>query len=474
MSESMFPANPILIVDDEPITLESVEMVLNSEGINNIILCQDSREVKRILKENEISIILSDLMMPFVSGEEILQYVADNFPEIPVIIITGVNDVETTVRCMKSSAYDYIVKPADENRLITTVNRGIHYRELQNEAATLRRHLLSESLINREPFNKIITQNKKMISIFQYIESVAKSTQPVLITGETGVGKELFAEAIHKSSGREGNFVALNIAGLDENIFADTLFGHLKGAYTGAERARDGLVEMASGGTLFLDEIGDLKQEHQIKLLRLIEAREYFQLGADAPRKSNVRIVVATNRNLKEMSMNKDGFRNDLYFRLSAHQISIPPLRERKDDLPLLIDSFLEEAASEMGKKKPTPPPELVSYLSTYNFPGNIRELKALVYDAVANHKTKMLNLGVFKKYIDENSAPSEGMEVVRAERIKQYEVHSWENLPTIKEITNVLIEEALKRTNGNQSIAARLLGITRQTLINYIKIKNK
>lgn len=472
MSDSLFPANPILIVDDEPITLESVEMVLNSEGINNIILCQDSREVKQILAQNQISIILSDLMMPFVNGEEILQFVAENYPDIPVIIITGVNDIETTVRCMKSSAYDYIVKPVDENRLLTTVSRAINFRELQNEAKTLRQHLLSDSIMNSEPFKKIITHNKKMVSIFQYIESIAKSSQPVLITGETGVGKELFAEAIHKCSGRDGNFVALNIAGLDENVFADTLFGHLKGAYTGAERARDGLVEMASGGTLFLDEIGDLRHDHQVKLLRLIEAREYFQLGSDAPRKSNVRIVVATNRNLKEMSINKEGFRNDLYFRLSAHQINIPALRERLDDLPLLIDHFLEEASTDLGKKKPTPPHELISYLSTYHFPGNIRELKALIFDAVANHKTKMLNLGVFKKYIDENSIKSDTSEAAEIGKVKKFEVKTWETLPTIKEITNILIDEALNRTNGNQSIAARLLGITRQTLINYMKQK--
>jgi len=471
MSDSLFPANPILIVDDEPITLDSVEMVLNTEGINNIILCQDSREVKKILAEKEISIILSDLLMPYVNGEEILQYVADNYPEIPVIIITGVNDIETTVRCMKSSAYDYIVKPVDENRLLTTVNRAINLKELQNEAKTLRQHLLSESMINNESFGKIVTRNKKMISIFQYIESVAKSSQPVLVTGETGTGKELFAEAIHKSSGRQGNFVALNIAGLDENIFADTLFGHLKGAYTGAERARDGLVEMASGGTLFLDEIGDLKQEHQIKLLRLIEAREYFQLGADAPRKSNVRIIVATNRNLREMS-NKEGFRNDLYFRLSAHQIHIPALRERLDDLPLLLDYFLGEAAKDMDKKKPTPPPELITYLSTYHFPGNVRELKALVFDAVANHTSKMLNMGTFKKYVEENTTKSAVPDKILAEKIKKFEVESWESLPSIKEITNVLIDEALKRTDGNQSVAARLLGITRQTLINYLKQK--
>jgi DNA-binding NtrC family response regulator len=473
MSDSLFPVNPILIVDDEPITLESVEMVLNSEGINNIILCQDSRDVKKILAEKEISIILSDLLMPNVSGEDILQYVAENYSEIPVIVITGVNDIETTVRCMKSSAYDYIVKPVDENRLVTTVNRAIEFRELQTEATTLRRHILSEALVNKESFAKIITRNKKVLSIFQYIESVAKSTQPVLITGETGAGKELFAEAIHKSSGREGSFVALNIAGLDENVFADTLFGHLKGAYTGAERARDGLVEMASGGTLFLDEIGDLKQEHQIKLLRLIEAREYFQLGADAPRKSNVRIVVATNRNLKEMSA-KDSFRSDLFFRLSAHQIHIPALRERYDDLPLLLDHFLELSSKELGKKKPTPPVELPTLLSTYHFPGNVRELKALVFDAVANHKSKMLNMGVFKKYIDENSAKNDSTEVINAPKIKKFEVESWESLPTIKEITNILIDESLKRTNGNQSIASRLLGITRQTLINYLKLKKQ
>lgn len=468
MSESKFPQYPILIVDDEPIILESLELTLNIEGYNNLILCQDSREVEDIISNQDISVIFLDLMMPHISGEELLNKIKSVNTEIPVVIITAISDVETTVRCMKASAFDYLVKPIDENRLITTLTRSLQFRELRTEVKTLKNHLLQDQLNNPDSFSHIVTQNKKLISGFQYIESVALSNQPVLIHGETGVGKELIARAVHNASGRTGEFVALNIAGLDENVFSDTLFGHEKGAFTGADTFRPGLIEKGIDGTLFLDEIGDLRMDLQTKLLRLIETRDYFPLGSDVPKKTNIRIICATNRDLKKMS-EANQFRSDLYFRLNSHQVSIPPLRDRMDDLPILVNHFLEEAAKELNKPVPTPPAELITLLVTYHYPGNVRELKAMVFDAVAKHKSKMLSLSTFKEYISKNSVePDIQYSEVNAD--DKYYRSTWKHLPTIKQNNKMLIRKVLDYTKGNQSVAAQILGISRQTLARYLK----
>ncbi len=324
---------------------------------------------------------------------------ANDFPEIPVIIITGSNDVDTAVRCMKSGAFDYMVKPVEKSRLISGVKRAIEIRELQRENKWLRAHVLSDKLEHPEAFSEIITNSPAMKSIFQYIEAISPSPQPVLITGETGVGKELVAKAIHHLSHRTGPFVPVNVAGLDDNVFADTLFGHRKGAFTGADQTRSGLVEQASGGTLFLDEIGDLSPASQVKLLRLSQDGEFFPLGSDVARRSDARVLVATNQDL-EVLQSSGKFRKDLYYRLCAHHVHLPPLRERPEDLPLLIDHFLETASQTLGKKKPTPPRELFALLSTYHFPGNVRELQSMILDAVSSHKSGKLSLEVFKSYI--------------------------------------------------------------------------
>ena len=250
----------------------------------------------------------------------------------------------------------------------------------------------------------MVTGNKKMRAIFQYVEVVAGTRQPIMITGETGVGKELVARAIHQLSGRKGDYVALNVAGLDDMMFSDTLFGHKKGAFTGADQAREGFIARAAGGTLFLDEIGDLNESSQIKLLRLLQEHEYYPVGSDIVSKSDARIVLATNRDLQKM-IAAGKFRNDLYYRLCAHQIHIPPLRERLDDIPQLLDHFLATSAAMVNKKKPTPPPELAVLLSIYQFPGNMRELEALVFDAVARHASGILSMESFRAVIGEERA---------------------------------------------------------------------
>ncbi len=469
MIMSTYPHLPVLMVDDEVQTLNSFEMVLRSANMNHLIRCQDSREVMPLLSRQEIEVMLLDLSMPHLTGQELLSVVANDFPEIPVIIITGSNDVDTAVSCMKSGAFDYMVKPVEKSRLISGVRRAIEIRELQRENKWLKAQVLSDKLEHPEAFSEIITNSLAMKSIFQYIEAISLSPQPALITGETGVGKELVAKAIHRLSHRTGPFVPVNVAGLDDNVFADTLFGHRRGAFTGADQTRSGMVEQASGGTLFLDEIGDLSPASQVKLLRLTQDGEFFPLGSDVAKRSDARVLVATNQDLEALQ-SSGKFRKDLYYRLCAHHVHLPPLRERQEDLPLLIDYLLETASQTLGKKKPTPPRELFILLSTYHFPGNIRELQSMILDAVSSHQSGKLSLEVFKSYIRQKhpafdvdskpSPPGEDLLISFSDR-----------LPTLKQTEQSLISEALKRAKGNQAIAAQMLGITRQALNKRLKV---
>ncbi|MCK5057521.1 MAG: sigma-54-dependent Fis family transcriptional regulator, partial [Candidatus Aminicenantes bacterium] len=330
----------------------------------------------------------------------------------------------------------------------------------------------SDDLKRESAFSHIVTNNKKMHAIFKYIEVISNSPFPVLITGETGVGKELVAKAIYLSGTGYKNFTAVNVAGLDDTMFSDTLFGHKKGAFTGADSFRDGLISQASGGILFLDEIGDLNQQSQVKLLRLLQEKEYYQLGSDLPKKTDARIIVATNRNISSL-LKEEKIRKDLYFRLSAHHIHIPALRERADDIPFLVEHFLEKAANALKKKKPTPPPELVTLLSTYDFPGNIRELETLIYDAVSRHESGVLSLETFKNIMKMERERS-GQNLSDSTSGARTFDKLLKDLPTLKQAERFLIERALERAKGNQGIAASILGITRQALNKRLIRKKK
>jgi transcriptional regulator with PAS, ATPase and Fis domain len=316
-------------------------------------------------------------------------------------------------------------------------------------------------------FENIVTVDPEMLAIFQYITSIAKTSEPVLITGETGVGKELIAKAIHEQSGLRGRLVPVNTAGLDDTMFSDTLFGHRKGAYTGADKTRSGLIERAEGGTLFLDEVGDLTPSSQVKLLRLLQEGEYMPLGQDTIKQANVRIITVTNQDLWHLQ--KSGrFRKDLNFRLRTHHINVPPLRDRLGDIPLLVDYFLDKAASALNKKKPTAPKELIPLLQTYSFPGNIREMQAMIFDALSRHTDRVLSLSSFKRHIFERHR-----DLGSAEQTEQQEpayLRFPKELPTIKEATRLLVTEAMKRGGGNQSLAAKMLGITQQALSKRLK----
>ena len=469
MSGGAFPVRPILMVDDEVDLQKSFAFILREAGIDNLLSCSDSREVEALLGKHELEAVLLDLNMPHLSGRDLLPIIVRNHPDVPIIVVTGVDEVKTAVQCMRGGAFDYLVKPVDEDALLAAVRRAVDVREMRRENTLLKEHLLNVELAHPEAFAGIITNDRAMQALFQYIEAVAVSSHPILITGETGVGKELVAKAAHRASGRKGEYVAVNIAGLDDNVFSDTLFGHLRGAFTGALEVRKGLIERAAGGTLFLDEIGELSQTSQVKLLRLTQEREYFPLGADTPRHTDARIIVATNRDLA--AMQKTGqFREDLFYRLRSHHVRIPPLRERQDDIPLLAAHFLRKAATELGVKKPTPPRELLTLLSSYAFPGNVRELESMFLNAVSTHKSGVLSMDGFKSAIKDSAR-------LPPAAIKEDETFALDPsrpLPTVEQAQDMLIEEALRRTKGNQTMAADLLGITRQTLIRHVKIKRQ
>jgi DNA-binding NtrC family response regulator len=465
----------ILVVDDEAHVRAGVSAALRSAGFCGIVESGSGAAVPSLVRERGAGVVLLDLGLPDVSGIELITEINKSFPEVEIIIITGEDDIGTAVECMRRGAGDYIVKPFDRNRLAASVRRALEIAGLRRENSIIKDCFLADAgsaEAGAVSAGGILTVNPKILGLVRYCRAVAASSQSALITGETGVGKELFAKALHEFGGGKGNFVAVNVAGLDGNAFSDSLFGHLKGAFTGAAAARNGFVEEAAGGTLFLDEIGDLCMESQVKLLRLIQEREYMPLGSDTVRKSTARVVAATNRDLKDL-VRRGLFRNDLYYRLNTYQIHIPPLRERMDDIGLLLGRFVSDAAAEMGKKTPRFPDELFALLGTYHFPGNIRELRSMACEAVARCKGGTVPLAPFREKMglakgpasDMSSVPAaaEGGETVEtdADRV----IFPKYRLPSLKEISAALIAEALRRSGGNQTIAASLLGITQQAL---------
>ena len=451
--------SPVLIVDDDESSLERVRDALRADGFKNVLVCQDGREVLEVLSRSAVSLVLLDLVMAHVSGERVLEEIRRTYPDLPVIVATGEYEVGVAVRCMKHGAMDYLLKPLSDERLVGIVRRALEASALRYECTRLREQFCSDELHSATAFERIITADPAMLRVFAYLEAVSRGSHAVLISGETGTGKELIARALH-DVGRAGRpFVAVNVAGLDDTMFSDTLFGHEAGAFTGARDARAGMIETAADGTLFLDEIGDLSEASQVKLLRLLQEREYFRLGSDQVLPLAARVVAATHRDPAE-------FRQDLYYRLRSYHVRIPPLRERLGDLPLLIDHFLSAAAADLGRPKPAVPPELFAHLATYRFPGNIRELQAMVFDAVARHERGVMPVRAFLDAIVDGAPSSTDLS-----ETTQFP----HPLPSLRAIELAAVREALDRAQGNQSAAARMLGVSRPTIARHIaKLKDR
>jgi len=472
------PHYPVLVIDDDELAATNISLQLGGLGVTNVEACFDGREVTGRLQLQRYSLILLDLLMPVVSGWDLLPVLAEKYPDIPVIVLTGTDDMNTAISCIKAGAFDYLTKPCKLERLSTTIGNALELSHLKESANdSFRESPVTYAAREGRDFRRIVTSDVRMAGIFEYIEAIAQTGFPVLITGETGTGKELLARSVHEASGRGGNLVAVNAAGLDDTLFSDTLFGHKRGAFSGAQSDRRGMIAGAENGTLFLDEIGDLSGESQIRLLRLLQERVYFPLGSDVAITTTARIVFATNHELEER-MKGGKFRPDLYYRLHAHHVHIPPLRERISDLPLLVEHFLSRAAESVGKPKPEVPPELYTILRAYDFPGNIRELEGMVNDAMVRHDGRVLSLDRFRAAVFDRLSPVKHLSNSDSEEsFDQPAIQSssrmfghLKQLPSIDEADAELIRESLERSGGNQTLAAATLGISRQALNNRLR----
>jgi len=458
----------IIVVDDDVGVLRRLDRLLRFEGYDDVVLCERADDAWPALEGRRPVAMILDLMMPGVDGYATLERMRAERPDVPVIVATAIDDLDAVVRCMKAGAFDYVPKSAETARLIASLEHAAMIGGLLADNKALRDSLLSAAGSVMGYFEPIVTRDRTMTDIFRYVAAIARSDKPILITGESGTGKELFAAAAHAASGRSGELVSVNIAGLDDTMFSDTLFGHKRGAFTGAETDRPGLIERAKGGTLFLDEIGDLPQQSQVKLLRLIEQRRYYPLGADMTRSSDALIIAATNKDL-HAACAAGAFRQDLYYRLETHLIRLPPLRERAGDIPLLVELFASRAAEKFGKPAPAVPPELYELLGAYDFPGNVRELESMVHDAVGRASGRTLSLDSFKSRVFKSGGGSAASKSFAAGVFS-----ALTSLPTLREASEALVAEALSRAGGNQGVAAGLLGLSRTALNRRIKQRDE
>jgi DNA-binding NtrC family response regulator len=455
----------IYIVDDEKRITDSYSIFLKRNGISDFVIYNDPREFVKTIDFIEPMAVFLDLQMPFYTGEDLLELIKKSHPAASVIIITGNNDIDTAVRCIHKGALNFLVKPLDAERFTAAYHSALNSYQMQVEINALRSALSADENKEVIEFNGIVTSDFRMKDTFRYIESVSKSSFPVLITGETGVGKELFARSVHECSGRKGQFIPVNVAGLDDAMFTDTLFGHVKGAFTGADKVRQGLVAAADGGTLFLDEIGDMAESVQVKLLRLLQEKIYSPLGSDKYVTAHARIVAATNADLEE-KVQSGKFRQDLFYRLSTHKLNIPPLRERTGDIEHLALIFYNRALKDVGHSPVgVLPAYIIRTLGNYDFPGNVRQLQAVMSDMAmvfgGKNPTEYDSASFFYRH---GINPSGGQSVNG--KIFSY----FGDFPTLKDIEQVLVDAAVKEADGNISSAAKLLGITRQALHKRLK----
>ena len=442
------PMRPvILIVDDDPGIRESFRLIL--EEHYELVEAGDGRQAIEIVRTSEVDLVLLDIRLPEMDGIEVLERIKALDDQVEVILVTAVKTVRTAVAAMKLGAFDYVTKPFEEDDLLSVVRRALERRSLEREVVFLR-----SELARRHDPGEIVGHHPEMQKLFRLIAQVARNATTVLITGESGTGKELVARAIHRQSPRRDKpFVPVNPAALSETLLESELFGHEKGSFTGAFQRKLGKLEMAQGGTLFLDEIGTLKPELQGKLLRVLQEREIERVGGTRTIRIDVRVIAATNADLKQ-AVATHAFREDLYYRLNVMPISVPPLRDRRDDIPLLVEHFIRRYNAEMNKHVDGLSPEAMTVLREYPWPGNVRELQNIIERLVGLVEAPIIGV---------NDLPLDVLLPDSAVRLRQAET-----LPlrqATEEFEKQIVMRVLERVHWNRSEAARILGIHRNSL---------
>ncbi len=439
----------ILIVDDEQSQRIILSGFLKQKGYN-LFEASSGDEALKIIENNLIDIVLSDYKMPEMNGIELLKKIKERNPEIAVVIITAFGTIEDAVKAMKEGAFDYLTKPVELDELEFIISRISERQQLISE-----NKILKEQLIEKNKITGIVAYSEKMENVLSTALRVADSKATVLLRGESGTGKEVLAKAIHYASSRKDKpFVAVNCAALNENLLESELFGHEKGAFTGADKQRRGRFEIADGGTIFLDEIGDLPLATQVKLLRVLQEEQFERVGGSQTINVDVRVITATNKNIEELI--KDGkFREDLYYRINVVTISIPPLRERREDIIHLIRHFIEKYLPETRKEKIEFSREAIDVLMKYNFPGNIRELENIVHHSIVLSRGEIIST-------------SDLPEQLKGKYSSDVVFGLDENLTLPEQVDNLekmLVLDALKKTNNNQLQASKILGISERNL---------
>ncbi len=449
----------ILILDDEKNYLLVLEALLSDAGYA-VTPINDPEMAVSYLEEAEVDVVITDMKMPKMSGLEVLQHVKRNSPSIPVLIMTAFGSIESAVEVMKYGAFDYITKPFANDELLLSVHNAVELSRAHQQY-----RILQESLEERYSTHQIIGKSPAMRETLSIVDRVSASRSTVLITGESGTGKELVARAIHFSSPRKDEpFVAVNCMAFNAGVLESELFGHEKGSFTGAVAMRRGRFEQADRGTLFLDEIGELPSDLQVKLLRVLQERVFERVGGTEPVKVDIRIVAATNKDLAKM-VEEGSFREDLFYRLNVVQIHIPPLRERREDIPLLVSHFIAQIASENGIPPKSFTQEAQNYLSGYEWPGNIRQLQNVIERCMVMIPRDVIDVEDLPPEIrDEESQFKSAVDLLPVEL----------NLAdTLDKIEAALIRRALVRSDFVQAHAADLLGISRSLMQYKLKKYN-
>jgi two-component system, NtrC family, response regulator AtoC len=446
MSEKQQPA--VLIVDDDKNTRDGLLRALQRSY--RVLTAEHGDQALGILNREKVDIVLSDVRMPGMDGIALLQRALARQPELIVILLTAYGNVETAVEAMKRGAYDFLMKPVNLDHLDLLLQRAMRSRDVESENQALR-----QQLEDKFGLEQIIGTSEPMRAVFETIHQAAPTQATILIQGESGTGKELVAHAIHQLSTRSrGPFVAVHCAALSSSLLESELFGHEKGAFTGALGRRQGRFEKADGGTLFLDEISEIETGVQVKLLRVLEERSFERVGGSSPVNVDIRLVAATNKNLKQL-VGDGRFRDDLYFRLDVVSITLPPLRERRGDIPLLCDHFLKEFSHANGRQFDGITADAINLLAEYDWPGNVRELRNTMEKMVVLSRSTRLTARDVPQEIRRNSSP-----LTKSNRLPGFS-----GAASLADTERLMVVEALRKNDGNRTRAAEALGISRRTL---------